>query len=117
MHEMTYIVPICNMAIDQAHKNKAKSIKALHIEIGEMTAVVPSIFQSYFKEASKNTILEDAKLTLEMIPITANCLKCGRIFKPDKINDYCCPSCGNNQSKIIEGREVILKSIEIEESS
>ena len=117
MHEMTYIVPICNTAIDQAKKNKAKSITALHIEIGEMTAVIPSIFRSYFGEASKNTILENAELKLKMIPVKANCLKCSHTFKPEKKNDYRCPNCGSNQSKIIEGREVILKSIEIEESS
>ena len=117
MHEMTYIVPICNMAIDQAQINKAKSITALHIEIGEMTAVVPSIFRSYFREASKNTILKNAELNLKMIPVRANCSRCGNIFKPDQKNDYCCPECGSKQSKITEGREVVLKYIEIEESS
>ena len=117
MHEMTYIVPICRTAIEQAQMNKAKSVTALTVEIGEMAAIVPSIFLSYFEEASKGSILEGAQLKLNYIPVIASCLTCGEDYNPDRQNDYRCPNCGNKRSEIIRGREVILKSIEIEESS
>ncbi|SFC86392.1 hydrogenase maturation nickel metallochaperone HypA [Butyrivibrio sp. YAB3001] len=114
MHEMSYIAKMVNLAEEVARDNNAKRIKAIVIEIGKTSGVMPYYMHKYFPEASKGTMLEGAELVCEEVPVKALCEECNNEYYPQKENRYLCPHCGGRKAHIIEGKGVTLKNLEIE---
>lgn len=115
MHELSTVVRIVNSALEIAEANHAKSIKSIKVAIGEMTGILPEYVRKYYSEAVKGTILENAKIEIEMVPILSECSNCSTKFHPDKNNDYLCPNCKSDRCKIISGKSTEIVSVEIED--
>ena len=69
----------------------------------------------YYPEAVKGTILENAQLVCEEVPVKALCEGCEIEYYPDKSNHYLCPNCGSRKAHIIEGKGVTLKNVIVED--
>jgi hydrogenase nickel incorporation protein HypA/HybF len=115
MHEMSYVVRLVNEAITAAEENNANAVKQISVLVGEMTDVVPDYLKRYYPDCVKNTILEGSELVTEMDPVVIECGGCGKKYHPSKENNYGCPDCGSAAGKIIAGKYVVLKSVEIED--
>ena len=115
MHELSYISRVVNMALEIAEKNGAKKVKQIVIEIGKTSGVMPYYMHKYYPDVVKNTVLENAELICEEVPVKALCEECGKEYYPDKNNNYLCPLCNGRKAHIISGRGVSLKNIVIEE--
>ena len=114
MHEMSYVVRFVNLAIQTAEANQAKSVKKITVQVGEMTDVEPYYLKAYYPEAVKNTILEGSELEIETVQAKVYCNECKKEYHPSKENHYLCPECGSGNGRILEGRAVVLKNVEIE---
>lgn len=113
MHEVSIAEEIKEIVIEKLKEQKAKKIKTINLEIGKMTSVVPEALLFAFEIISKNTPLENAKINIEMVEIKAKCKNCKKVFS---LNDfeYLCPFCNKTNLEMISGRELIIKSIEME---
>ncbi|MBV5260731.1 hydrogenase maturation nickel metallochaperone HypA [Synechococcus moorigangaii CMS01] len=112
MHEvaiMTETVAIANAA---AERQNATKIVGLTMRIGAMSGVVPEALSFAFEAVADGTLAEEAKLTIETIPVTCYCAQCDRHFTPPDLF-YECPLCGNLSQQIMSGKEVELKSLEV----
>lgn len=114
MHEMSYVIRFVNLAIQTAEENRAKSVKKLTVQVGEMTDIEPSYLQKYYPAAVKDTILEGSSLETEQIKAKIHCNECGREYHPTRDLQYLCPVCGSGNGRILAGRSVVLKNVEIE---
>lgn len=114
MHELSYVIRMVNIAEEEARRQKAKKITAMTVAIGEMTGVIPHFFEHYYPEATKGTMLEGSQLHIEEVPVQVRCENCGNTYHPDKANGYACPKCGSSRAKLLQGRDVIVKNIEID---
>jgi len=86
---------------------------AIHIKIGEITGFNPESIQFYFSIISKGTIAENAKLIMEIVPSSAKCLNCGKVYSiQEKV--LICPYCGDINSEILTGKDVIIETLEVE---
>ena len=115
MHEMSYIARMVNLAEEVARENNAKRVKKIEVQIGKTSGVMPYYMHKYYPDAAKGTILEDAELVCEEIPVKALCEECGNEYFPNKENNYLCPCCGGHKARIIEGKGVVLKNVVIED--
>ena len=115
MHEMSYLVRMISLAAEVAEKNGAKRVRKIVVDIGKTSGVMPYYMYKYYPEASKGTILEEAELVCEEIPVKALCEECGKEYYPDRENRYLCPHCGGRRARIIEGKDVALRNVEIED--
>lgn len=115
MHEMSYISRMVNLAQEVAIENGASSVKTIVVEIGKTSGVMPYYMYKYFPEAAKGTLLENAELVCEEIPVKALCEECGNEYLPNRDNNYLCPNCGGKRAHIIEGKGVILKNVVVKE--
>ena len=115
MHEMSYISRMISLAAEVAESNGAKKVRSIVIDIGKSSGVMPYYMYKYYPEASKGTILEGAELICEEVPVKALCEECGKEYLPVKDNGYLCPHCGGRKARIIEGRDVSLRNVVIED--
>ena len=111
MHEMSYMINFINMAEKAA--DGAEAITSVTVKIGALTGVLPEYLKKYFPQAAKNTRCEGADFNVIAIPAEVTCDGCGKNYQPGKDNNYCCPSCGSKDGKIIHGRELDLSSVTV----
>jgi hydrogenase nickel incorporation protein HypA/HybF len=112
---MSYISRMVALAIEVAEENKAEKVKSIVVEIGKTSGVMPYYMHKYYPEAAKGTILEDAELICEEVPVKALCEECGKEYYPTSENRYLCTHCGGRKAHIVEGKGVTLKNIVIED--
>ena len=64
---------------------------------------------------SCSTIVKDATLHMEKVPLKAQCNQCRLVFPADikRLETLVCPDCGSKQLHIHSGKEFLIKSIEI----
>ena len=112
MHELAITQEMLDLVLEQAEKAEAKGVGKINLVIGEMTGVVGECVQFYFNFLSKGTITEGATLAFTMVPPTARCRSCGKVFELGEF-DWTCPDCSGNSLEITAGKELFVESIEV----
>lgn len=109
MHELSImqnVVEIC-----EAHAKECK-ISQVVLEVGELAGVVPESMQFCFEACCLGTLLEDATLTVELIPGRGVCPNCSTEAAIATVYDSC-PSCGAFGLTVVSGRELRVKELEL----
>ena len=121
MHELAMATSMVEAILDTAKKNDAISITEAVLDVGELTMLNPEQLRFMIDVIREDTLLENAEIIINMIPIEIECEKCG--FKGESKTDEnmdhlmavaTCPECDNTRVSIIEGRECSIKTIKIE---
>ena len=113
MHELAITQEMLDLVLAEADKVGAKEVGKINLVIGEMTGVVEESVQFYFNFLSKDTPAEGANLSFTMVPTTARCRDCDKVFELAEF-DWACPNCGGNSLQITAGKELFVESIEVE---
>jgi len=102
-----------DLVLEQAEKAGAREVGKINLVIGEMTGVVEECVQFYFDFLSKGTTADGAALCFKMVPTTARCRGCDKLFELKEF-DWTCPYCQGNDMEIVAGKELFVESIEVE---
>ncbi len=112
---MGIALEIIDIAVASIPKElKGVKVERVNVQVGKLSAIVPDSLTFCFDMAIKDTPLEGAKLNIEALAVVAECRDCGitwTITGPV----FTCEKCKSGAIKIISGRELDIKSIEIEE--
>lgn len=116
MHEMGIAMEIIDIATASIPEDlKGVKVERVNVQVGKLSAIVPGSLSFCFDMAIKDTALEGAELNIEELPVVAKCNDCGitwTISEPV----FTCDKCKSGSLDIISGRELDIKSIEIEET-
>jgi hydrogenase nickel incorporation protein HypA/HybF len=113
MHELgiaMQIVEIATSSIPDEMKNV--QVESVNLKVGKLTAVVPENLRFCFDIVAKDTLLSDAKLYIEEIPVVARCKDCNNEWTI-KEPVFICKKCKSGSIEIISGRELNVESIEL----
>ena len=110
MHELSLVKSIIEIAEDEARIYENVKAEKIEIEIGALAGVEMDAFDFAWKEAVRNTILEDAKRVIIRTPAISQCEDCKIEFPFEEFYDPC-PNCGQYNSSIIQGKELKVKSL------
>jgi len=91
-------------------------IDAVHLKVGAMRQVIPEIMHFAFDISIKGTALEGAQLFLEEVPLKKKCMECGNIWTENDASLFLCQNCGSADVDLLEGMELELESLEVEET-
>lgn len=91
----------------------ASSVKTVRVVLGEMIAVVPELLHHAYDSLVSNTQLEQSRLEISIIPISAHCLSCDYTFGLKEF-DFSCPGCHSSNIEVQTGNEFFIKEIEVE---
>jgi len=85
------------------------------LKLGSLAGVVKDSLLSSFEIARENTPLGASQLLIEDVPGVIFCCTCNA-QRPVKSSEwFCCSECGTISSEIVQGKELEIVSLEVEE--
>jgi hydrogenase nickel incorporation protein HypA/HybF len=111
MHEIRIAEDLSAIVLEAAKQENLSKVTMVSISFGQLVQIVPAIFEFAFRESVRDSIAQDAELSLEIVPVKMKCTICGTDFQV-KENHFACTDCGSTDLEIIHGKELFVKSIE-----
>jgi len=113
MHEMSIAHSILDIAVGEMEKNASAGIRKIKISIGEFSGVVKEALEFAFEVLAPNTPAAAAIFEIEVLPMTAECRKCGKFECRLSDLNLLCPGCGRI-AFITSGREMTVDYLDLE---
>ncbi len=111
MHELGITENIVAIAVEYA---AGLPVQQITLEIGQLSAVMPDAIRFCFDVCCRDTVLEKATLEIIEIPGLARCRQCKTIMSLNQPWGIC-DNCGSVELEIIQGEELKIKEMEVEE--
>ena len=112
MHELSIAMGIVRIAENETAKANAHKVDLIELEIGTLAGIEFKALDFVWPSAVKGTILERAEKRITKINGKAKCNDCNKVFPLDDIIGNC-PNCSSYTKTIIQGKELVVKSLEV----
>jgi len=112
MHELGITRNIVAIVSDAA---QGRRVRRVTIEVGALSGVMSDAIAFCFDMVSKGTVLEGADLDIREIEGRARCSSCGAEFPMDTLYAPC--PCGSRRIERLQGEELKIKTMELEEAA
>ena len=113
MHELCVVFHCIKEVNRFAGENGVKRIRSVTVEIGEVSTVLPALFEDCWNWAvKKETVLRDAGVKIEVLPAVTHCEDCRQDY-PTVPQGKTCPYCGSGETWLIQGNEFTIKEIAV----
>lgn len=116
MHELA----IAQTLIESAGRNLPNPARAqvtqLTVQLGALAGLSSEELAFGFQVVAAGTPFADARLVIEEVPAIVYCPQCDTNFTPDAANALLCPACGAGQGRVLQGKELLLRSIEVNDA-
>lgn len=113
MHESSLASSIIAIVEDTLRKSACGRVVQVDMCIGELACVEEETLRSCFEMLSEGTLAHGARMVVEKVPASGRCNTCGEYArKTGRL--LRCPHCTNSFVTLEKGRELYVKSIEIE---
>jgi hydrogenase nickel incorporation protein HypA/HybF len=111
LHELA----IADSVVQIAGRHAAgRRVTKVYLKVGHLRQVVPSALAFSFELVAQGTPVEGAELALEEVPVSGKCRECGAECQPAGF-PLLCGACGGLDLEILEGEELYVESLEMEE--
>jgi len=111
MHELSIATELLRQAAEIGSEHGAIRVSEIVLAVGVMEQVVPDALETALAAISDGTLLQGARLTVRVVPVRAECRGCGHVYAAD-ISSFACPACRQADPEIIEGKGIVLESLE-----
>lgn len=108
MHELSITQNVVDAIVDQMD---GETVVGVCLEIGKLSGVVPDAVRFCFDVVCSGTVLEGAQLQIQEPAGHACCGECGSDFELDDMILLC--SCGSANVRVLAGKELKIKSVEV----
>lgn len=112
MHELSIAESVVRIACRQADGRRVIKVQ---MKVGYLRQVVPSALSFGFGLLAEGTPVEGAELEMEQIPAVGKCRLCG-VESLLVVFPLQCGGCGSFDLEILEGEELMVESLELEEA-
>ncbi len=117
MHEMSIVQSILGILKEEMVKHDGQRLKKVTIKNGALAGVVTESLTFAWEALTPGSQFDGAELEVVEIPIKVACGECGEQFRPEHTKCMPCPKCeallGHD---VIEGKEMLIDSIEIDDA-
>lgn len=112
MHEYSVVSSLLDLCEKQAKKSNAKQIKKITLQVGRLSGIEPHFMESCFDTFKEDTICHNAQLVMRIIDVEIYCNDC-ETKHVVLDNNFLCQTCKSPQTKVLQGQELLVESIEI----
>ena len=114
MHEIGIVRQLVRTVTDFAAEHGVSQICEVVVDCGELSLVIPDYLRELYPVVVKGSILENAKLSINMVPGLAECEDCDEIFNVIEHKGYC-PNCGSFNKTVLSGKDFTIREILVPE--
>jgi hydrogenase nickel incorporation protein HypA/HybF len=111
LHELAIADSVVQIASSHAG---GRQVTKVYLKVGHLRQVVPSALAFSFELVAQGTLVEGAQLEMEEIPVLGKCRECGVESRQESF-PLQCGTCGGIELQILEGEELYVESLELEE--
>lgn len=113
MHELGVVFHCIDQIKEVAVENDAEKVRKVTIALGEVSTVIPKLFEDCWNWAIKREeLLDGCELQIETIHAITYCESCKGTYDTVK-HGRICPLCGSEFTYLQTGNEFIIKEIEV----
>ncbi len=113
MHELSIAQALIAQLEELTRKEHARRIISATVIIGSLSGVDHEALKFAFPIAAEDTLAKDAKLIIEDARAKVACKTCKKESHPT-FPFLSCVKCGSSDVEILSGRELVLKSMDVE---
>ncbi len=113
MHEMSLAEGVLQLIEDAATQHHFSKVISVWLEIGQLSGVELEAMQFCFEAVTRDTIAQEARLSIVSLPGTGWCLACGVAVPMTQVFGTC-PHCLGHQLQVTGGTEMRLKELEVD---
>jgi hydrogenase nickel incorporation protein HypA/HybF len=113
VHELSISTAVVDTVVQHA---AGRQVTTVTMTVGAFRQVVPDSLEFYFEIVSRGTVCEGARLEQVLVPLRLGCSGCGKEWAPE-IPAFRCPGCGGAEVELLQGDELEVESIEVEEEA
>jgi hydrogenase nickel incorporation protein HypA/HybF len=115
MHELSIAMNIVELAEEESQRRGGLRITAVHLRLGLLAGVVKDALLSSYEMACEDTPLKGSQLVVEEVPGFVYCPVCEAQRPVRSPEWFCCSECGSVASEIVQGKELEVVSLEVEQ--
>lgn len=115
MHELSIAMSIVDAAAEEAARRGASHVNAVHMKLGPLSGVVKDALLFSYEVACEGTPLAGSRLLIEDVPVVAYCGQCCEDQIIESIQRFTCPKCGALTPDVMQGRELLVTALELEQ--
>ncbi|MBI2094738.1 MAG: hydrogenase maturation nickel metallochaperone HypA [Candidatus Omnitrophica bacterium] len=116
MHEANFTNRIVEAILEAADRIPGARPRKVRVLVGEMLHLAPASVALHYDRLTRGTRLEGVRLELEEKPARIRCRRCGREGGVEDHHFLICARCGSTDADLLSGNEIVVDSIEVEES-
>jgi hydrogenase nickel insertion protein HypA len=114
MHEYSIVQALLEQCEHHAAANNADTITKVVVKIGRYSGVEPHLLEVAFNTFKEATVCARAHFVMNIQPLVIVCRNCGTQSTPDQ-PCYCCSACESTDVQVVDGEEMYLMSLEMEQ--
>jgi hydrogenase nickel incorporation protein HypA/HybF len=115
MHELSIAMSIVELAQEEAARRGGVQVKAVHLRLGLLSGVAKDALLSSYEMACDDTLLAGSRLVVEEVPVMVFCRQCDGQRPVHSTQMFCCADCGTPTGEIVQGKELLVVGLEVEE--
>jgi len=112
MHELSVAQEILEIVNQYFPDPKPNTVKSVKVKVGKLSNILADSLSFCFEAITSDTPLSSAKLEIIETPVRIICTVCNKESEIDP-PIFACPSCGNNQIRIVSGTDLWVDEIEL----
>ena len=112
MHELSIAESVVQVASRHA---EGRRVTKVYLKVGHLRQVVPSALAFSFELVAQGTPVEGAELEVQQVPAAGLCRDCGEETRLESF-PLQCRACGGFDLEILQGEELFVESLEMEET-
>jgi hydrogenase nickel incorporation protein HypA/HybF len=113
MHELSIAQALIQEIDTILAKEHCQRCTAVTLDLGALCGVDAQALTFCWPLATRDTLCQDAALTLNAIPLTLTCPTCKQKFELEDPFLFC-PECGSAEVQVITGQEMIIRRLEVQ---
>lgn len=116
MHEVAVAQRIVEALVETAGRHGGGFVRIARLDLGALTCVDPETLAFAFEVACRDTCAEGCRLEVARLPLVLRCRGCGD-EGPRAGPVEPCPGCGAIGGDVLQGRELRLTTLDLDEPS
>ena len=114
MHEVSLALNLLDIIEKKCQEEGYQKVESVRVRVGKASSVQPEAFSFAFEVVKKDTVAQNARFIIDLIPLGGTCSACGNLFETEEAYILECPSCASPSLQITHGYELEMVEMEVE---